>query len=596
MSDDGATELAQVVELAKRRGFFFAANEPYGGTAGFWTYGPAGAALKRNVEQRWRERFAHAEGHMEIQSPTIIPEPVFDASGHLEDFTDWVIECPACGTSYRADHLVEATGEVDDAEGLPASAIEALIEDLDITCRSCGETLADIPVGEFNLMFETTIGPGSGEPGYLRPETAQGTFVDFPRLAEYARGQLPFGAVQIGSAYRNEISPRRAIIRVREMTQAELELFYDPDGEGPPIDSVADVELPLYPIEAQESGGSTEPMSVEEAVDAGVIANPWIGYYLGVAATWYIELGVDEERLRFRQHLPGERAHYAVDCWDAEAYLGDDWIELAGFADRTDYDLSKHHEYGDASYTVFKPYDEPQTVERATVDPDMATLGPEFGSAAADIADALEALVDRSPDAFDSGDTVKVDAAGETYEIPIESTGYTVETVTESGEHIMPHVAEPAFGIDRLVYTLIEHNYREDVIDGEERAYLALSPRVAPTLAGVFPLVDADGLPDRAEELATRLAEAGLAVTYDASGAIGRRYRRQDEIGTPYCLTVDHQTLDDGTVTLRDRDTTDQVRIDADETISVLRALRAGDTGFEQLTAGDGAEPTAPDG
>ena len=585
MTDDDEHRLARVTELAKRRGFFFAANEPYGGVAGFWTYGPAGAALKRNVEQRWRERFAHEEGHMEIQSPTIIPEPVFEASGHLDDFTDWVIECPTCETSYRADHLVEGTGEVEDAEGLSASALESLIDELDISCRSCGDSLQGISVGEFNLMFSTAIGPGKGEPGYLRPETAQGTIVDFPRLLEYARGDLPFGAVQIGPAYRNEISPRRAIIRVREMTQAELELFYDPEEDEPPLGAVAAVELELYPVEAQEGDGEHRRLTVAEAVDGGIIDNPWIAYYLGVATTWFHEIGVDPAKLRFRQHLPGERAHYAADCWDAEAYLDDDWIELAGFAYRTNYDLNKHHEYSDGSYTVFKPYDEPVTVERATVDPDMAMLGPEYGAAAADIASALEALVETNPNAFETGDAVTIEAAGETHEIALETTGYTVETVTESGEHIMPHVTEPAFGIDRLVYTLLEHNFHEDVVDGEPRAYLELPPTVSPNVAGVFPLVDADGLPERARALADRLASAGLPITYDERGAIGRRYRRQDEIGTPFCLTVDHRTLEDDTVTLRDRDSTKQIRVEMVEVPEVLRSLRSGEMSFEAVAA-----------
>lgn len=585
MNDSGSDRRRQVTELAKRRGFFFPSNEPYGGIAGFWTYGPAGAALKRNVEQRWRERFAHAEGHMEIQSPTIVPEPVFEASGHLEDFTDWVIRCPACETAFRADHLVEATGEVEDAEGLPAAGIEALIDDLGVTCPTCGEELSGVSVGEFNLMFKTAIGPGDGEPGYLRPETAQGTFVDFPRLVEYARGQLPFGAVQIGSAYRNEISPRRAIIRVREMTQAELELFFDPDENEPEIDAVSDIELTLYPVSAQTTDGEPMTTTVGEAVDAGTVSTPWIAYYLGVSADWFRTLGIDHERLRFRQHLPGERAHYAADCWDAEVRLSDDWIELAGFAYRTNYDLRKHHEYADGSYTVFKPYDEPRTIERAMVDPDMATLGPEFGAAAADIAAELETIVEQDPTAFESGDTVTVDAAGETYEIPIEATGFSVETVTEAGEHILPHVAEPAYGIDRLVYTLLEHNLREDTVDGEDRMYLALSPQVAPTLAAVFPLIDDDGLPSRARRLYRRLAEAGLAVAYDDGGAIGRRYRRQDEVGTPYCLTVDHQTLEDGTVTIRDRDTTAQVRIDEATAVDSLRSLRGGEQTFDQLAS-----------
>lgn len=575
----------QVVELAKRRGFFFPANEPYGGVAGFWTYGPRGAALKRHIENRWRERYAISEGHMEIDSPTVIPEPVFDASGHLRDFTDMIIECPSCHRAHRADHLVEATGEVEDAEGLSIRSIEALIDDLSVSCPACGTDLADIDVEEFNLMFKTTIGPGSGDTGYLRPETAQGIFVDFNRLAEYARNQLPFGVTQIGRGYRNEISPRRAIIRVRELTMAELELFIDPERDEPDLDSVADVTATLLPVDAQEGDGDHLEIDIETAVEHDTVPNPWVGYFIGVTQRWLVDLGVDPDRLRFRQHLPGERAHYARDCWDAETLLGSDWTEIAGMADRGVYDLTKHAEATDEPFTVFRAYDEPQTVERATVDPDMSTLGPEFGETATDIADALARLVEDDPSSFETEGTVTVEVEGERYDVPLKATGYGVETLTEAGEGIRPEVVEPSFGVDRLVYSVLEHSYREDVVDGEERRYLALPPAISPTLAGVFPLLRDDDLVEQASSIEQVLASAGLSVSYDETGNIGRRYRRQDEIGTPFCITVDHQTLEDGTVTLRERDSTVQIRIEVDALTDTLRGLRDGRLTFEEVRA-----------
>ncbi len=573
----------QVVELAKRRGFFFPANEPYGGVAGFWTYGPRGATLKHNIESRWRERFAIGEGHMEIDSPTIFPEPVFEASGHLRDFTDMIAECPACGRAHRADHLVEATGEVADAEGLSITAIEALMDDLDVHCPDCGNSLADVAVEEFNLMFKTAIGPGSGETGYLRPETAQGIFVDFNRLAEYARNQLPFGVTQIGRGYRNEISPRRAIIRVRELTMAELEFFIDPERDEPDFSQVDDGQVVLYPVAAQEGDREHRHLDVVTAVDEGIITNAWVGYFIGITHTWLTDLGVDPERLRFRQHLPGERAHYARDCWDAEVYLGSDWTELAGLADRGVYDLTKHAEATGEEYTVFRAYDEPKTVERAMVDPDMATLGPEFGERATAIADELERLAATDPDAFDTDTAVVVEVGGDTLEVPVEATGFSIETVTEAGEGVRPEVVEPSFGVDRLVYTVLEHSYHEDEIDGEERRYLALPPSIAPTLAGVFPLLRSDDLSERARMIERHLADAGLSVAYDETGNIGRRYRRQDEIGTPFCITVDHQTLEDDTVTLRERDSTEQIRLDTDSLAAILRDLRDGRSTFEDV-------------
>ncbi len=579
------SESEQLTELAKRRGFFLQTAGVYGGVAGFYTYGPAGATLKDNLEAAWRDRFVTREGHMEIDAPTVMPEPVFEASGHLDGFDDMIIECVECGASHRADHLVEDYPELDveDAEALPTEEVAELIADHDIACPECGTSLAGEPVEEFNLMFATNIGPGSSSPGYLRPETAQGIFVEFPQLAEYARNQLPFGVAQIGKAYRNEISPRKALIRVREFTQAELEHFIDPEADEPLLERVSDVTLPLYSVEQQQADdGEIQEVTVTEAIEEGIIASDWVAFYLGLAKGWYERIGVDMDRFRYRQHLPGELAHYAADCWDAEAELAGDWVEVTGFATRGSYDLDKHAEYSGEEFSVFKQYDEPITVERPTVNPEMSYLGPEFGDAAGEIVAALETLAEREPDAFD-GETVTVEAGGEEYEIPVEQTGFAIEEVTESGEHVTPEVIEPSFGVGRLVYTVLAHAYEEDVVDDEERTYLSLPPELAPTTVGVFPLMDKDGLGEKAQELASELREAGLSVTYDDAGAIGRRYRRQDEVGTPFCVTVDYETLEDGTVTVRERDSTEQARVDVDGLGAVLSALRDGEQLFGEL-------------
>jgi len=576
-------ETDRLAELAKRRGFFIQTAGTYGGVAGFYTYGPQGAAIKDNLEAAWRDRYVTREGHMEIDAPDVLPEPVFEASGHLETFDDMIVECAECGASHRADHLVEDNTDIEEAESLPTEEVADLIAEHGIGCPTCGAPLAGEPVDDFNLMFETNIGPGTASPGYLRPETAQGIFVEFPQLAEYARNQLPFGVAQIGSAYRNEISPRKGLIRLRQLTQAELEHFIDPDEDEPPLERVEDVLLPLYSARQQgKADGSVQELTVREAVDQGVIESDWIAFYLGLSKRWYERVGVDMDRFRYRQHLPGELSHYAADCWDAESEIGGDWIELTGFAYRGSYDLDKHAESTGEEYSVFKQYDEPVTVQRPTVDPEMSHLGPEFGDAAGDVASALEALAARDPDAFD-GETVTVEADGERYTVPTDRTGFAVEEVTESGEHVTPHVVEPSFGVDRLVYTVLAHAYREDEVDGEERTYLSLPPAVAPTTVGVFPLMDRDGLDDRASDLARRLREAGLAVTYDDSGAIGRRYRRQDEIGTPFCVTVDYDSLEDDTVTVRERDSTAQKRVPVAALPATLAALRDGEQPFEEL-------------
>jgi glycyl-tRNA synthetase len=600
----------RITELAKRRGFFFGSNESYGGTAGFYTYGPQGAALKRNVEDAWRDRFTVREGNAEIEAPTVMPEPVFEASGHLDGFDDMLVECAECAESHRADHLIEDATEIEEAESLAIEEIEELIREHDIACPTCGAALAGEPVEDFNLMFETSIGPGSGQPGYLRPETAQGIFVEFPRLKEYARNSLPFGVTQIGRAYRNEISPRKGLVRTREFTQAELEQFVDPERDEPDLSAVADVEARFYPADEQvDEDGEYVRTTIGEAVESGMIANPWIGYYLGIAREWYERVGVDTDRFRFRQHLAGERAHYAADCWDAESEIGGaidaealaadpaagDWIEMAGFAYRGDYDLSKHAEYADDDFTVFRQYDEPKTVERATVDPDMSVLGPEFGGAAADVREALERLAERDPGAFDA-DEIELEVDGESHAVDADVANFEVEEVTESGEHVTPHVVEPSFGVDRTVYTVLVHAFRTDEVDGEKRSYLALPSGTAPTDVGVFPLVtNVPELIDLAADLAADLRAAGFSVAYDDSGSIGRRYRRQDEVGTPFCVTVDRTGIEgDGpeTVTIRERDTAEQVRVPVADVVDRLGDLHEGALAFGDLRERYGAVET----
>ena len=559
----------KIAELSKRRGFYSQTAESYGGVAGFQTFGPEGAELKRKIEDSWRKKFSKGLGNREIEGPTIMPEAVFEASGHLETFDDMIIECPGCGKNSRADHIVEDETDLEEAEGLSIERIEEIFEENDLRCPNCGESLAGEKVEDFNLMFETSIGPDDSERGFLRPETAQGIFVEFPRFKEYMRNQLPFGITQIGKAYRNEISPRKGLVRVRELTQAELEQFIDPEEDRPPIEDVEDVELKLLSQKHQREGEEAEMMTVGEALDREIIESEWIAYFLGLAQEWYELIGVDMERFRFRQHQNDELSHYASDCWDAEADTSapgaqPDWIEITGFAYRGCYDLKKHHEHSEEDYTVFKEYDEPKTVEKIEVNPDMGYLGPEFGDEADKAVKELEKLVEEHPAVFRHGVQVEIDVGGEKHHIPIEKTGFQESEEKKSGEHILPHVVEPSFGIDRIVYTVLAHSYEEDEVDGEERKVLRLSDEVAPTEVAVFPLMDKEGLGEKAREVAEMVRDEGFSVKYDDSGNIGRRYRRQDEVGTPVCVTVDYETLEEEpeTVTVRDRDSTEQKRVE----------------------------------
>ncbi len=553
-----ADKYEQVLELAKRRGFIWNSFELYGGTAGFYDYGPLGAMLKRRVENIWRDIFVINEGYYEIESPTIGIEDVFIASGHVGGFSDPLTECQKCNEAFRADHLVRDI--MDNPDTLSADELTQVLNKNNIKCPECGGKLGN--VYEFNLMFKTSIGPGGKRAGYLRPETAQGMFVDFPRLLKFYRDHLPFGATQIGKAYRNEISPRQGVIRLREFTQAEAEIFIDPrDKTHPKFAEVADIVLNLYSQEGQAEG-SSEKMSINEAVKKGIIAHEFLAYCLAMTYRFLIRVGVSPDKLRFRQHMKDEMAHYAADCWDAEILserFG--WVEVVGIADRTDYDLKAHAKQSETELTVYVSYDTPKKVKRFSVKPDMGILGPKFKGKAGKIANALKAL---KPEEL-SGDAIELTVDGE--QIKIEKNAVTFETVCEEvhGENIIPHVIEPSFGIDRIVYSLLEHSYFEEEAEekGEEdktRIVLRLPADVAPVQAAVLPLLTREELIKPANEIVKMLRKTGILVSFDDSGTIGRRYRRNDEIGTPYCITVDYQTLDDGTVTIRDRDSMKQVR------------------------------------
>lgn len=573
----------KVFELAKRRGFLWNSFELYGGSRGFYDYGPLGSTLKRRIEQTWREFYVIQEGFMEIECPTIGIEEVFIASGHVGGFSDPLCECMNCKEAFRADHLVQNVMEA--AGTLSAEELTKVIKENEIRCPECGGEFGD--AYEFNLMFKTTIGPGTGRQGYLRPETAQGMFVDFQRLSRFYRDKLPFGAVQIGKSYRNEIAPRQGVIRLREFTQAECEIFVDPrNKKHPNFERFADKELVLYSQKAQEEGESFR-MTVREAVKAGVIAHEVLGYNIALTNEFLAKVGIDPAKLRFRQHLKDEMAHYAIDCWDAEIETDRfGWVEIVGIADRTDYDLKAHARVSKTELYVYVEYDEPKMVTRFVVKPNMGKLGPLFKGKAKAVADALKQLSEEEL----SKDEIKVTVDGEELTVSSDAVDFAEETVKVSGENVIPHVIEPSYGIDRIFYGVMEHAYDEENVaqkvtesglkgteeaekepeagkeegeaEGEEESRLVMhfTSAVAPVQVAVLPLLTRKELADPAKDIIAKLREKALLVNYDDSGTIGRRYRRNDEIGTPYCVTVDYDTLEDGTVTIRDRDSMRQIR------------------------------------
>ncbi len=541
----------KVLAVAKRRGFLWPAFDIYGGLRGFYDYGPLGTELKKNIIEIWREYYVLTEGFAEIDSPNLSPEMVFRASGHLDKFEDYMTVCGECGAAFRADNLVSA----ENADSLGAEDLWYEMRKERIRCPECGGELTKPE--PFNLMFRTSIGPkGKKERvGYLRPETAQAMFMDFQHLYRYFREKLPFGAVQIGEGFRNEISPRQGLLRLREFNMAEAEIFFDPEDKiWPGFERYRDDEVLLLP-----NTGDELQISLGDAVKRGIIKSEALAYFVGLTRSFLLKIGIDRKKLRFREHLADEMAHYADECWDAEVLLSYGWVEVVGIADRTDYDLSRHMEFSGENLKAVRRYAEPREVEVSEVVPDFKKLGPLFKGDAKKVADALRAM---------NSDTLKGDVAleidGREYVVPEDS--YRVEKVRKkvSGEEFIPHVIEPSYGIDRILYAVMEHNYHEIEEGGETYRILRLPAPVAPVKAGVFPLVPKDGLDEKARLIYENLRKARINAFYDDSGSIGRRYARMDEIGTPFCITVDYHSLEDDTVTIRFRDTKEQVRVGTD--------------------------------
>jgi len=566
----------KIMELAKRRGFFWPSYEIYGGVAGFYDLGPLGVRLKENIVGLWREYFIKRQQHIvvEIETPVIGPAKVYEASGHLEHFTDPIVECLKCGRKFRADHLIEEKLGIK-AEGLTPEEMTKIIREHDLRCPVCGGPLSE--VRRFNLLFETTIGPYTQNKGFLRPETAQGMFVSFKRVYEVVRQRLPLGIAQVGRVARNEISPRQGIMRLREFTIAEMEFFFDPEDpwHGGFLDELLDRlerrKLRILTADAKTRGEEKpEEYDVREAIDEGIVVTPWLAYWMAVARDFVMALGVSYEDMYFDEKLPEERAHYAAQTFDQlvrVSRLG--WLEVSGHAYRTDYDLSRHMKYSGVDLRVFKPYKEPRIVERKIVLVDPRWLGKTFRGKAKEIMEAIRAMDGEEAERM-LREQGKLVVAG--IEIPADKVKIAVKKEKVTGRRFLPHVAEPSFGVERLLFIALDHAYSER----EGRVVLRLPPRIAPVKAAVFPLIRDEELVERARRIWWGLLDEGLYAVYDDDGSIGRRYARVDEIGVPVAVTVDYQTLEDGTVTLRDRDTWNQVRVREDRVVEAVKAFLEG--------------------
>ncbi len=482
-------EFEKLRKFLMEKAFIFPTAEIYGGFAGFFDYGPLGVELKNAVKQEWWRFFVQSRRDVVGIDGCIITHPlVWHASGHVEAFHDPLVECKKCKARFRADHLVEDLTGIK-TDGLSLEELNRIIREKNLRCPKCGGELSE--ARWFNLMFKTQVGPVEGNEAFLRPETAQLIFVDFARVFKTSRLTLPFGIAQIGRAFRNEISPRNFVFRAREFEQMELEYFFNPSEECEMLKEVEKLKVKVLTREMQVKQEEAQEMRIGELVEQGITSD-WHAYWLGKSWEFLLGLGLRPENLRLRQHLKEELSHYAKDTWDIEYLYPFGWKELAGIANRTDFDLKQHAKFSKQELAI--------------------PLG--------------------------------------------------------NGKKIYPWVIEPSFGVDRLVLALIADAWDEE----EQRQVLRLNPRIAPVQVAVFPLVNREGMPELAKEIYSRLAPKFRAF-YDEKGSIGRRYRRQDSIGTPFCITVDGQSLQDFTVTLRFRDSMEQIRVRIDELEQRLREL-----------------------
>jgi glycyl-tRNA synthetase len=566
----------KLIDIAVRRGFFWPSYEIYGGVAGFYDLGPLGVRLKEKIVNLWRKYFVqrHASFVVEIETPIIAPAKVFEASGHLEHFTDPIVECLKCGRKFRADHLIEEKLGIK-AEGLSIEEMTRLIREHNIRCPVCGGELSEVK--RFNLLFKTTIGPYSENVGFLRPENAQGMFVAFRRVYETMRQRIPLGIAQIGRVARNEISPRQGMIRLREFTIAEMEFFFDPEdpwGNGLLDELLAKVEdTRLRILRAEDRREGVEEPSeykVREAIEEKIVSTPWLAYWMSVARDFVKALGIPEADMYFEEKPPEERAHYSAQTFDQLVKISRfGWVEVSGHSYRTDYDLSRHMKYSGQDLRVFKQYEKPVIVKRKIVIVDKAWVGRTYREKAREILDKIAKLsAEQAEEELRKKGYVEV--AG--VKIPKEYVRIIEKEEKITGKRYLPHVVEPSFGIERLLLVTLDHALDER----NGRTILKLPRMLAPVEAAVYPLTRDSRLVAKAKAIHNMLLEAGFYAIYDDDGSIGRRYARADEIGVPVAITVDYETLEDDTVTLRDRDTWEQVRVPIQKLVHAVRMFLEG--------------------
>ncbi|RMX45527.1 hypothetical protein pdam_00008406 [Pocillopora damicornis] len=538
-------ERSKLEDLLKRRFFFVPSFEIYGGVAGLYDYGPSGCAMEANMINIWKSHFVLEEQMLEIRASLLTPHSVLKTSGHVDRFADFMVKDIKTGDCYRADHLLEGHLEklladkkleeekrqeyesvIGQVDNYGMKELGELLKKYNTKSPVTGNDLTD-PV-EFNLMFSTSIGPSGLIPGFLRPETAQGIFVNFKRLLEANNGRLPFASAQIGPAFRNEISPRSGLLRVREFTLAEIEHFVDPsDKSHPKFENVSSQTLRLFPSEHQIEGKPPLEITVGDAVNQKIVSSQTMGYFLGRVFLFLLKVGADPSKIRFRQHMFNEMAHYACDCWDAELLTSYGWIECVGCADRACYDLSVHTK---------------ATGERlvAQVDLEQSVSLTIQHTFIREMIDVVE-IVPEKP------------AVGKAFK--------------KEGKIVMDYLAQ---------------------MDKDAIKWLSLPPAVAPVKCSVLPLSKNKEFSQFVKKLSESLTELDISHKVDdSSGSIGRRYARTDEIAIPFGITVDFDTVnkEPHSATLRERNSTRQIRAQIDELPTIVSNLVRGKVTWSVIEA-----------
>lgn len=630
----------QLEQVLKRRFFYAPAFEIYGGVSGLYDYGPPGCAFQANVVDTWRKHFILEEDMLEVDCTMLTPHEVLKTSGHVDKFADWMCRDLKTGEIFRADHLVEevlearlkgdkaARGEkiveeeesddkkkrkkkvkeiknvrLDDAtvqeyesvlnqiDGYSGPQLGELIAKYAITNPATNGPLE--PPVEFNLMFETAIGPSGQLKGYLRPETAQGQFLNFSKLLECNNERMPFASASIGKSFRNEISPRAGLLRVREFLMAEIEHFVDPENKSHPrFAEVKDVTLRFLPKDVQEAGSNElVEKTVGEAVASGMVDNETLGYFIARIYRFLVKIGVDANRLRFRQHMSNEMAHYASDCWDAELQSSYGWVECVGCADRSAYDLSVHAARTNEKLVVRQALPEPVTVEKYEVDVNKKKFGPKFRKDAGAVQKFLDErtqceLEDLAKELADTNKVVlQVPGVEGAVEIGDDLLKIAKVTRVEHVREFTPNVIEPSFGIGRILYSIFEHQFWSRPED-KDRSVLSLPPLVAPTKVLVVPLSNHADLQPLVQKITAALRKEQVPFKVDDSSAsIGKRYARNDELGTPFGITIDFDTVKDDSVTLRERDSTKQVRGNLLDIIKAVKEITYNGVSWTEGTA-----------